>query len=158
MIGIDERNQWDFYRDVPGCRRLVATLHDAGVRVFVDYNPWDTGTRRGGDDADELAAVIAELGADGVFLDTLKNADPDFVAALDGGPAGNRRWRASRSWRWSGIGDHSLSWAQWFADTTPPGRAARAPVRATAHAAPHPPLAPRPRRRSCTRPGSTASG
>ena len=50
VIGIDDRNQWDFY-DVPGLPEAAAALHDAGVRVFVDYNPWDTGTRRGGDDA-----------------------------------------------------------------------------------------------------------
>ena len=46
VIGIDERNQFDFYRDVPGLRELVADLRGRGVRVFVDYNPWDTGTRR----------------------------------------------------------------------------------------------------------------
>ena len=90
-------------------------------RVFVDYNPWDTGTRRGGDDADELAEVIRRLGADGVFLDTLKNADPDCVAALDRARAGHRRSKASRSSPLARIADHSLSWAQWFADSTPPG-------------------------------------
>ena len=46
VIGIDERNQFDFYRDVPGIRELVADLQARGVRVFVDYNPWDVGTRR----------------------------------------------------------------------------------------------------------------
>ena len=50
VIGIDDRNQWDFYRDVPGLADLVAALQAAGVRVFIDYNPWDTGTRRAGDD------------------------------------------------------------------------------------------------------------
>ena len=46
MIGIDERNQFDYYRDVPGIRELVAELQERGLRVFVDYNPWDVGTRR----------------------------------------------------------------------------------------------------------------
>ncbi|MEU1972202.1 SUMF1/EgtB/PvdO family nonheme iron enzyme [Microbacterium sp. NPDC019599] len=119
VIGIDDRNQWDFY-DVPGLAEAAAALHDAGVRVFVDYNPWDTGTRRGGEDADELAEVIRRLGADGIFLDTLKNADPDFVAAMDRarpgiGLEGESKLATQR------IADHSLSWAQWFADTTPPG-------------------------------------
>ena len=146
VIGIDERNQWDFY-DVPGLPEAAAALHDAGVRVFVDYNPWDTGTRRGGDDVGELAEVIRRLGADGVFLDTLKNADPDFVAALDRarpgiGLEGESKLATER------IGDHSLSWAQWFADTHAARRAARAPLRAAAHAAPHPALAPRPLRRA----------
>ena len=52
IIGIDERNQFDFYRDVPGLAELVAALPRRGVRVFVDYNPWDTGDR----DADEHVA------------------------------------------------------------------------------------------------------
>ena len=82
VIGIDDRNQWDFY-DVPGLPEAVAALHDAGVRVFVDYNPWDTGTRRGGPDADELAEVIRDLGVDGVFLDTLKKGEPELLARLD---------------------------------------------------------------------------
>jgi hypothetical protein len=119
VIGIDDRNQWDFY-DVPGLPEAAAALHDAGVRVFVDYNPWDTGTRRGDEDATELAEVIRRLNADGVFLDTLKNADPDFVAALDRarpgiGLEGESKLATER------IADHSLSWAQWFADTNPPG-------------------------------------
>src|SRR5206468_3764983 len=41
VIGIDERNQFDYYRDVPGLRELVADLHARELRVFVDYNPWD---------------------------------------------------------------------------------------------------------------------
>ncbi|ALG10336.1 hypothetical protein [Kibdelosporangium phytohabitans] len=83
VIGLDDRNQWDFYRDVPGLTGLVEALHDAGLRVFVDYNPWDVGTRRGDDDLTELASLVADLGADGVFLDTLKKAEPEFVERLN---------------------------------------------------------------------------
>lgn len=83
VIGLDDRNQWDYYRDVPGLAGLVETLHEAGLHVFVDYNPWDVGTRRGADDLTELAAVVGELGADGVFLDTLKKAEPELVARLE---------------------------------------------------------------------------
>lgn len=119
VIGIDERNQWDYYA-VPGLEDAARVLRDAGVAVFVDYNPWDTGTRRGGDDAEELAAVIRRLGADGVFLDTLKKANPELVAALDAarpgiGLEGESKLATER------IADHTLSWAQWFADSTPPG-------------------------------------
>ncbi len=119
VIGIDDRNQWDFY-DVPGLVEAAAVLRAAGVRVFVDYNPWDVGTRRGGPDVEELAAVIQRLGADGVFLDTLRNADEDFVAALDAarpgiGLEGESKLATAR------IADHTLSWAQWFADSEPPG-------------------------------------
>ena len=91
VIGIDERNQFDFYRDVPGIRELVAAIQARGVRVFVDYNPWDTGTRREGvPDAEAVASVARELGADGVFLDTMKEAVPEFVAALPGARARGR--------------------------------------------------------------------
>ena len=119
VIGIDDRSQWDFY-DVPGLADAARALHDAGVAVFVDYNPWDTGTRRSGPDAQELARVIRELGADGVFLDTLRTADPELVDALDAarpgiGLEGESKLATAR------IADHTLSWAQWFADSPVPG-------------------------------------
>lgn len=119
IIGIDDRNQWDFY-DVPGLAEAAGALQQAGVAVFVDYNPWDTGTRRGGPDATELAATVQRLGADGVFLDTLKKADPDFVATLEAarpgiGLEGESKLATER------IADHTLSWAQWFADSEIPG-------------------------------------
>ncbi|WP_347753805.1 SUMF1/EgtB/PvdO family nonheme iron enzyme [Agrococcus sp. ProA11] len=125
-IGIDARNQFDWYREVPGLAALVADLKAAGVRVFLDYNPWDVGTRRETDDAgreltdgEALRRLADELGAEGVFLDTLKQADPAFLDAVGGdrplalegeSRAPNERLR-----------DHVLSWAQWFADSTAPG-------------------------------------
>nr|BFF21263.1 hypothetical protein GCM10025730_47840 [Promicromonospora thailandica] len=120
VIGLDDRNQWDFYRDVPGIAHLVATFHEAGLRVFVDYNPWDVGTRRGADDLDELAGVVGELGADGVFLDTLKKAEPELVARLEEARPGivlegESKLPVER------IEDHSSSWAQFFADSPVPG-------------------------------------
>ena len=32
----------------PGCARSFAVFQRRGVRVYIDYNPWDTGTRREG--------------------------------------------------------------------------------------------------------------
>ncbi|SDF12341.1 Sulfatase-modifying factor enzyme 1 [Cellulosimicrobium cellulans] len=120
VIGIDDRNQWDFYRDVPGIVDLVRTFHDAGLHVFVDYNPWDVGTCRGDDDLTELAAVVRDLGADGVFLDTLKKAEPELVARLEAARPGivlegESKLPVER------IEDHSSSWAQFFADSPVPG-------------------------------------
>ncbi|MEQ3553345.1 SUMF1/EgtB/PvdO family nonheme iron enzyme [Pseudonocardia nematodicida] len=120
VIGIDERNQWDFYRDVPGLADLVATLHAEGVRVFVDYNPWDTGTRRGADDVTELASLVAELDADGVFLDTLKKAEPELVERLEAARPGLVLEGESKL-ATERIEDHSSSWAQFFADSHVPG-------------------------------------
>ena len=102
VIGIDDRNQWDFYRDVPGLTELVRTLQDAGVAVFVDYNPWDTGTRRGDADAAELVAVVTELGADGIFLDTLKEARRGPGRRPSRPPGRASGWRANPPCRWPG--------------------------------------------------------
>ncbi|MEU6859638.1 SUMF1/EgtB/PvdO family nonheme iron enzyme [Glycomyces sp. NPDC046736] len=121
VIGIDDRNQFDHYRDVPGLGALVDEFHERGLRVFVDYNPWDTGTRRAGrEDADELAALVTELGVDGVFLDTLKEGDAKLTEALTSTRPpqvleGESRVPNQR------IEDHLLSWAQWFADSEAPG-------------------------------------
>ena len=121
IIGIDDRNQFDFYRDVPGLRDVVAAFQSRGIKVFLDYNPWDTGTRRAPhDDATELALLASELGADGMFLDTMKEGDSRLVSALlDNHPPqvleGESRLPNAR------IVDHQLSWAQWFADSTAPG-------------------------------------
>jgi formylglycine-generating enzyme len=121
VIGIDRRNQFDWYRDVPGLADLVDDLHRRDLRVFVDYNPWDVGTRRpAGSDADELADVVTDIGADGVFLDTLKEGDPELLkrlADLDPPPVleGESRVPLIR------IADHQASWAQWFADSDAPG-------------------------------------
>lgn len=119
VIGVDDRNQWDFY-DVPGLREAADALHASGVAVFVDYNPWDTGTRRAGDDAAELAAVIRQLGADGVFLDTLRKADPELVATLEAARPGIALEGESKL-ATERIADHASSWAQWFADSPVPG-------------------------------------
>ena len=146
VIGIDDRNQFDWYRDVPGIRELVAALQAAGVRVFVDYNPWDVGTRREpADDAHGVAELVAWLGADGVFLDTMKEAPPALRAALDA--------------RRPGIAFEGESTLPLARIARPPPllgavvrrqprarRDPRALVRAAAHAPPHPPLEPRPRR------------
>jgi hypothetical protein len=120
VIGLDDRNQWDFYRDVPGLTDLIDTLHGHGLHVFVDYNPWDVGTRRGDDDLTELAALVADLKADGVFLDTLKKAEPDFVDRLEAARPGivlegESKLPVER------IEDHAASWAQFFADSPVPG-------------------------------------
>jgi Sulfatase-modifying factor enzyme 1 len=119
IIGIDDRNQFDFYRDVPGLRDVIAKFQARGVRVFLDYNPWDTGTRRARhDDATELARLATELGSDGMFLDTMKEGDARLVRAL----LDNRQVLEGESRLPNArVEDHQLSWAQWFADSAAPG-------------------------------------
>lgn len=118
VIGIDERNQFDYYRDVPGLREVVDAFHDRGVRVFLDYNPWDVGTRREPTgDAEAIAGLVRALGADGVFLDTMKEALPELRGAVGAGVA----FEGESTLPLERICDHHLSWAQWFADSAVPG-------------------------------------
>jgi sulfatase modifying factor 1 len=117
VLGIDERNQFDFYRDVPGIRELVACFKERGVHVFIDYNPWDVGTRREQlDDAAAVAEIVRWLEADGVFLDTMKEALPALLAALP-----EVAFEGESTLALERIPDHHLSWAQWFADSPVPG-------------------------------------
>jgi len=87
-IGADQRNQFDFFRDMPGglpgvCR-AVREFHSRGVKVFLPYNPWDTGTAREKDSDDQsLAAVVAATEADGIFLDTMIAAPKGLRRAVD---------------------------------------------------------------------------
>ncbi len=118
VIGLDPRNQWDFYRDVPDLAGVIGQFQARGQRVFVDYNPWDTGTRRAArDDAAELAALVDEYGVDGVFLDTLKEGSAELVELLGADIALCGESRVSLD----ALPDHALSWAQWFDDSAAPG-------------------------------------
>lgn len=120
VIGIDDRNQWDWYRGVPDLQALVASFRSRGVRVFLDFNPWDVGTRRARPDAEELQELVADLRADGVFLDTLHVGPSALVSALSSlnpPPALEGESRLPLP----GIANHALSWAQWFADSRYPG-------------------------------------
>lgn len=87
-IGFDSRNQFDFYRDIvgglAGLKALVEQCHARGVRVYLDYNPWDHGTRREGQsDGDALAELVVASDADAIFLDTLAQAADGLREKLD---------------------------------------------------------------------------
>lgn len=74
-IGIDEKNQFDYYYQMPGgidsLRKVVQIFHKRGVKVYLVYNPWDFDTRRPGkSDAECLADLLYEMDADGYYLDT----------------------------------------------------------------------------------------
>ncbi|HYW95519.1 MAG TPA: SUMF1/EgtB/PvdO family nonheme iron enzyme, partial [Bacteroidales bacterium] len=78
-IGVDEKNQFDFFRAMPGgmegLRKVVAGFHRNGVKVFITYNPWDLDTRRPQyNDFKELALALKDCDADGVYLDTWKSS------------------------------------------------------------------------------------
>jgi formylglycine-generating enzyme required for sulfatase activity len=124
-IGLDERNQFDFYRDMPGglagLRRVSSELHARGVKVLLDYNPWDTGTRREGKaDLEALAELVGAVEADGLFLDTMSQGAAEFRARLDAVRPGVVL-EGEGALPVERIADHHMSWAQGFADSEAPG-------------------------------------
>lgn len=85
-LGLDQRNQWDLFRDLPGglsgLRQTAAMCRENGARFFICYNPWDEDTRSeshyGG-----MAGLIKEVGADGVVLDTRGSSSLELQHAAD---------------------------------------------------------------------------
>jgi formylglycine-generating enzyme required for sulfatase activity len=87
-IGIDNRNQWDLARDMPGgisaLRQMIDDFHQRGVRVFFPTMPWDNGTRDPGMPHWEATAkLMAEIGADGVNGDTFTGVPRAYRLASD---------------------------------------------------------------------------
>jgi len=124
-IGLDDRNQFDFYRDMPGglagIRTVSEQLHRRGVKVYLNYNPWDTGTKREKDsDIDILAQIIHETDADGIFLDTLNRGSNEFREKLDQAKHGVVL-ESELALPLEDIRNHHMSWAQWFPDGKAPG-------------------------------------
>lgn len=85
-LGLDQRNQWDMYRDLPGgtgqIRNFVRLAHQTDTKFFISYNPWDKSTRH-----EEHLAGMAELlkdtEADGVILDTQGASGSRLQASAD---------------------------------------------------------------------------
>jgi formylglycine-generating enzyme required for sulfatase activity len=124
-LGLDERNQFDFYRDLPGglsgLRLAVREFHRRGVKVYIDYNPWDVGTRREtAPDPDMLAELVRALEVDGIFLDTMSKGAAEFRARLDAARPGVIL-EGEDAVPLENIYDHHASWAQWFGDSAAPG-------------------------------------
>jgi iron(II)-dependent oxidoreductase len=88
-IGIDNRNQYDLLRDMPGgvagVRQMIADFHRRGVRVLFPVMVWDQGTRDVGvPNWVATARLLAEVGADGVNGDTMDAVPRPFRTASDG--------------------------------------------------------------------------
>src|SRR5665213_3137 len=87
-IGIDNRNQFDMVRSLPGgltgVRQMVADFHRRGVKVLFPMMPWDVGTRDEGTSlAITIAQMLGEIGADGVNGDTMTGIPKEFREASD---------------------------------------------------------------------------
>jgi iron(II)-dependent oxidoreductase len=87
-MGIDNRNQLDMIRSMPGevkgVRQMVEDFHRRGVRVLFPMMMWDQGTRKIKTSwPDALAKMMAEIGADGINGDTQDGVPLAFTKAAD---------------------------------------------------------------------------
>lgn len=87
-LGVDNRNQFDRLRDLPGgiagVKKMVAAFHRRGVKVLFPETPWDMGTRQEGPpDWTAQAKLMAEVGADGLLGDTMDGLPHAFLAASE---------------------------------------------------------------------------
>lgn len=85
-LGLDQRNQFDMFRDLPGgtkqLQRLAAESRMQGTRFFICYNPWDESTRSEGHLAG-LGNLVKSTTADGVVLDTRGASSKELQDAAD---------------------------------------------------------------------------
>jgi len=85
-LGIDQRNQFDLFRDLPGglarIRELADNCHALQTKIFICYNPWDESTRGEGH-LSGLADIIRETNSDGAVLDTQGASSHELQAAAD---------------------------------------------------------------------------
>ena len=85
-LGLDQRNQFDLYRDMPGglteLKRQAGLMHGTGGKYFISYNPWDESTRRE-EHLKGMEDLLRRTDADGVVLDTWGESSREFQAAAD---------------------------------------------------------------------------
>jgi formylglycine-generating enzyme required for sulfatase activity len=87
-MGIDDRNQHDMIRSMPGgiagVKQMIADFHRRGVRVFFPMMMWDLGTRDPGMPwPDAIASLLKEVDADGINGDTQDGVPLAFSLAAD---------------------------------------------------------------------------
>src|ERR1035437_8836285 len=87
-MGIDNRNQHDLIRNMPGgvagVKAMIADFHRRGVRVLFPMMMWDQGTRLPDHSwPEEIASLMAEIGVDGINGDTQDGVPLAFSLAAD---------------------------------------------------------------------------
>ena len=87
-MGIDDRNQLEMVQSMPGgvegLKQMVADFHRRGVRVLFPMMMWDQGTRQPQQPwPDAIAALMKEIGADGINGDTQDGVPLGFSTAAE---------------------------------------------------------------------------
>jgi iron(II)-dependent oxidoreductase len=87
-MGIDNRNQHDMIRCLPGgiagVKQMIADFHRRNVRVLFPMMMWDQGTRDPGRPwPQEIAELMKEVGADGINGDTQDGVPVAFSEAAE---------------------------------------------------------------------------
>jgi formylglycine-generating enzyme required for sulfatase activity len=87
-MGIDNRNQQDMIRSMPGgisgVKEMIADFHRRGVRVLFPMMMWDQGTRDPGEPWPQaIASLMKEIGADGINGDTQDGVPLKFSEAAE---------------------------------------------------------------------------
>ena len=126
-LGVDDRNQHDLHRDVPGglaaLRDFVAEAHRYGSKVVYDYRPWDTCTRQSaypGDHVAGLEELLRQTGMDGAFIDTGYWVPPGFREAADAVRPGIGFSSEGAPPTKADLEQHLSSWAQRGRDAVDP--------------------------------------
>lgn len=86
-LGMDQRNQWDMFRDLPGgydkLREISDQCHEMDTKFFVCYNPWDESTRSSEGHFDGMTAITKAVNIDGFVLDTKGGSSMELQNAAD---------------------------------------------------------------------------
>lgn len=121
VIGLDSRNQFDYYFAVKGLKQLVADLQQLGIKVYLTYSPWDRWTKRAStNDEQQITLLLDTYKFDGVFQDSIRAGAPVHIDGIRtahpqtiiGGQFNVEQER---------IYSQQFSSAQWFADSQIPG-------------------------------------
>ncbi len=85
-LGLDPRNQFDLYYDLPGgikeLRKQADLAHQRGKKYFISYNPWDASTRYE-EHMKGLSKLLRDTDADGVVLDTRGESSKELQETAD---------------------------------------------------------------------------
>lgn len=86
-LGVDSRNQWEFFDDfpggLPGLASVTKQFQERGVKVFLPFKPWDIGFDESVKQSTEsFTALVRDTNVDGVFLDTMDSVPDSFVKSI----------------------------------------------------------------------------